>query len=115
MANRKYQMFIDGAYRDASDGAVFTSLNPATEEDWAEVPEASANDVNAAVEAASRAFEEGPWPRMKPAERGRCLRRVADCVRPHTEEFGRIETTDTGKLYRETRWQAGNVANVYDF
>jgi aldehyde dehydrogenase (NAD+) len=115
MANAQFRMFIDGAYTDASDGATFASLNPATEEDWAEAPEATAGDVNAAVMAASRSFEEGPWARMKPAERGRYLRRIGECVRAYAEDFGRLETTDTGKLFRETRWQAGNVANIYDF
>ncbi len=115
MTHQKFQMFIDGNWRDAGDGGRFTSLNPANEEDWAEVPEATVQDVNDAVEAAHRAFTEGPWPRMKPAERGRYLRRIAECVRPLTEELGRLETIDTGKLLRETRWQAGNVANVYDF
>jgi len=115
MSETTYRMFIDGGWRDAADGGTFASINPATEESFAQVPEATAADVDAAVMAAHRAFEEGPWPRMKPAERGRHLRRLAECVRPHTEMLGRTETTDTGKLFRETRWQAGNVANVYDF
>ncbi len=115
MADTHYQMFIDGGWRDASDGVTFKSVNPATEEAWADVPEATEADVNDAVLAAHRAFEEGPWPRMKPAERARHLRRLADCVRPYAEALGRTETTDTGKLLRETRWQAGNVSGVYEF
>ena len=114
-ALRKYQMFVAGEWQDAEDGARFVSTNPATEEDWAEIPGASANDVDLAVNAARTAFEDGPWPRLAPGDRGKVLRRLADLIRPHTEALGRTETIDTGKLFRETRWQAGNVAAIYEF
>jgi acyl-CoA reductase-like NAD-dependent aldehyde dehydrogenase len=58
---KRYQMYINGEWTDAQDGATFTSTNPATGQAWAEVPEASEADVNRAVEAAHRAFKEGPW------------------------------------------------------
>ena len=62
-ALKRYQMYIDGQWTDAQDGATFTSINPATGEAWAQIPEASEADVNRAVEAAHRAFTEGPWSR----------------------------------------------------
>jgi acyl-CoA reductase-like NAD-dependent aldehyde dehydrogenase len=114
-AVRRYGMFIDGRRVDPVSGRVIVSIDPSTEEPWAEFPDASESDVDLAVRAAHRAFEEGPWRRMPPAERGKRIRRFAELIRPHAERLGRAETTDTGKLYRETRWQAANVAEIYDF
>ena len=65
----RYQMLIDGDWVEAGDGRTFESLNPATGEPWAEIPEATAEDVGRAVRAAHRAFSEGPWATMTPTER----------------------------------------------
>ena len=111
----QYQMLIGGRWRDAEGGRTLPSVNPATEETWADIPDASVADVDAAVKAASDAFETGPWRRMSPVERGKILRRFAERIPAAAEHLGRIETTDTGKLFRETRWQAANVAQIYDF
>lgn len=111
----RYQMLIDGAWVDASDGGTAMSLNPATGEAWAVVPEASAEDVDRAVEAADRALREGPWSRMLPSERGRCLRRLADLLVTKSEELGRLETIDTGKLLKETRFQAKYISEFFHF
>jgi len=111
----RYQMLIEGQWRQSSSGRVIRSVNPATEADWAEFPDSAAEDVDAAVTAAHNAFENSAWRRMPPAERGRLLKRFAERVAPHAERLGQVETTDTGKLYRETRWQAANVAQVYEF
>ena len=112
---RDYRMLIDGAWVTASDGATFDSVNPATGEVWARVPEATAEDVDRAVRAADRAFSDGPWAAMTPTQRGRCLRRLGDLLEAKSEELGRIETVDTGKLLKETRWQAGYIAEFYHF
>lgn len=112
---QRYRMLIDGNWVEAGDGKSFTSLNPATGEAWCEIPEATAEDVNRAVEAAHRAFSEGPWQRMLPSERGRLLRRLADLLAAKSEELGRIETVDTGKILKETRWQAKYIAEFYHF
>ena len=61
---KSYQMLIGGDWVDASDGGTFTTANPATGEDWARVPEATAEDVDRAVRAAHVACYEGPWSRM---------------------------------------------------
>ena len=110
-----YRMLIDGAWVDASDGKSFTSTNPATSKVWASVPEATEADVDAAVRAADRAFREGPWARMSPTGRGRHLRRLADLLAEKSEHLGRIESIDTGKLLKETRWQAKYVAEFFHF
>jgi acyl-CoA reductase-like NAD-dependent aldehyde dehydrogenase len=111
----RYQMLIGGERTDASDGVTLKSINPTTEEPWALVPEATAEDVNRAVEAAHVAFESGPWARMSATERGQHLQRLADCIAPLAEKLARTETTDTGKLLRETSWQASNLAKVYEY
>ena len=98
---QNYQMLIDGAWVDASDGGAFDSINPATGEVWSRVPEATHDDVDRAVCAADRAFKDGPWARMTATERGHSLRRLADILVEKSEELGRIEAIDTGKR-RET-------------
>jgi len=112
---REYRMLIDGAWTKASDGAAFESVNPTTGEIWARIPEATAQDVDRAVQAAHRAFVEGPWARMTPTERGRCLRRLADLLAENSERLGRTETVDTGKMLKETRWQAKYIAEFFHF
>ena len=110
-----YRMLIDGSWVDASDGRTFVSINPATGKVWAHVPEATADDVNAAVSAAERAFTEGPWASMSPTRRGHCLRRLADLLAENSEELGRIEAIDTGKMLKETRWQAKYISEFFHF
>jgi acyl-CoA reductase-like NAD-dependent aldehyde dehydrogenase len=111
----RYQMLIDGAWVDAEDGGTFESANPATGEPWAVIPEATAGDVDRAVKAAHRAFSEGPWARATPTERGRLLRRLADLLAEKSEQLGRTETIDTGKMLKETRWQAKYIAEFFHY
>ncbi|MCO5226339.1 MAG: aldehyde dehydrogenase family protein, partial [Thermomicrobiales bacterium] len=75
---RTEQLIINGQRVDASDGGIFDVLNPATNEVIAKVAKAGIADVEAAVSAARAAFDEGPWPRMSPYDRGRIIQRVAD-------------------------------------
>lgn len=110
-----YQMLIDGAWVDASDGATFDSVNPATGAVWSRVPEATEADVNRAVEAAHRAFTSGPWANMLPSQRGACLRKLAALLADKSEQLGRTESIDTGKMLKETRWQAKYIAEFFQF
>jgi (Z)-2-((N-methylformamido)methylene)-5-hydroxybutyrolactone dehydrogenase len=112
---KSYRMLIGGAWVEAEDGRSFPSINPATGEAWCEVPEATAGDVDRAVKAAHRAFSEGPWARMLPSERGRLLRKLGDLLAAKSEELGRTETIDTGKMLKETRWQAKYIAEFYHY
>ena len=112
---KRYQMYINGEWVNAENGKTFTSVNPATGETWAEVPEASEADVNRAVEAAHRAFSEGPWATMTPTARGKMLRRLAEVLAEHSEPLGRCETVDTGKLFKETRWQANYISDFFQY
>ena len=110
-----YRMLIDGRWVGAEDGGSFESLNPATGAAWATIPEATADDVDRAVQAAHRAFTEGPWAKFTPTERGRSLRRLADLLAEKSEELGRTETIDSGKMLKETRWQAKYIAEFFHY
>ncbi|MEL7465485.1 MAG: aldehyde dehydrogenase [Pseudomonadota bacterium] len=112
---RTFQMLIDGAWTDASDGGAFDSVDPSTEAVWARAPEATAEDVDRAVRAAHRAMTEGPWARLTATERGKRLSALGDLLAEHSEALGRIETRDTGKLFAETRWQAKYIAEYLRF
>jgi len=110
-----YQLYIDGAWCDASGGETFESVNPATGEPWARMPAASEADVDRAVAAAKRALYDGPWSRMTATQRGKLIRRLADLVDTNAEHLGDIETIDSGKLARETRSQTRYVADYYHY
>ncbi|MCU0903736.1 MAG: aldehyde dehydrogenase family protein, partial [Tabrizicola sp.] len=111
---KRCQMLIGGEWVGASDGAVFPSVSPVTGAVWAEVPEATAADVDRAVRAADRALS-GPWGAMTPSARGKCLRKLGDLLAEASEELGRAETLDTGKMLKETRWQAKYIAEFFHF
>lgn len=111
----EYKMLINGNWVKSSDGKTFDSKNPTSGAVWCSVPEATEKDVNRAVEAAYDAFESGPWSRMTPTERGDCLRRLADILASKSEELGRIETIDTGKMLKETKWQAKYISQFFNF
>lgn len=110
-----YKMLIDGNWVDASDGATFDSVNPTTGDVWCRVPEATAADVDRAVQSAHRAFVEGPWATMTPTERGKCLSRLGTLLADQSEKLGRTESIDTGKMLKETRWQAAYIAEFFQF
>lgn len=110
-----YQMLINGEWCDASDGATFDSENPATGEVWAKIPEATEEDVNRAVDAAHDAFLKGPWSKLTPTQRGAHLRKLAELLADKSEDLGRTETIDTGKMLKETRWQAKYIAEFFQF
>jgi acyl-CoA reductase-like NAD-dependent aldehyde dehydrogenase len=109
----RHQLYIDGRLQDAQSGATFRSMDPFTGEDWAEVPDGGATEVNLAVSAARKAFDEGPWPRMPGAERARLMRRLAALVEEHGDELAEIEVHDNGKLLREMSGQLKNLPDYY--
>ncbi len=91
------KMLIDGKWVDAASGKTFEVYNPATGEVMAHVAEGDAEDINRAVKAARRAFDEGPWRKMSPSGRGHCISRLADLIEQHGEEFAQLESLDNGK------------------
>ena len=111
---KKYKMFINGEWVDSESKKIFETLNPERNEPWAEVPEASSKDVDKAVQSAQKAFE-GKWSKLFPRERAKYLKAIADQLRENAEHLGKIETLDTGKLFRETKNQANYIAEYYDY
>jgi len=111
---KEYKMFIDGSWVESESKKTFETLNPENNEPWAKVPEANAKDVDNAVRAAQKAFE-GDWPKLLPRERGKFLRAIGNQLRENAELLGKIETIDTGKLFRETNKQANYIAEYYDY
>ncbi len=97
------QCFIDGHWVSAASGKTFPTVDPATEEVIAEIAEGDQADVDAAVKAARRAFDSGPWKTMDARDRGRLMYKLADLVEENLEELARLETLDNGKPIRDSR------------
>ena len=95
------QLYIDGGWRASAAGAGFEVENPATGATITTLSSGTAEDVDAAVKAAKRAFESGPWPEMSGAERGRLLWRLADLVERDREVLAALEAADVGRPYFE--------------
>src|SRR5256712_1817502 len=91
------QMFVGGGWGDAASGEAQPIISPATGEVIAEVPKATAEDVDRAIAAAKKAFEE-TWFDSTPSERQRALLKLADLVEEHGEELGRLEAENVGKV-----------------
>jgi aldehyde dehydrogenase (NAD+) len=94
-------LLIDGEWVPALSGETFTTTNPATEAPSGTLAKAGEADVDRAALAARKAFDEGPWPRMAPAERARILWRAATRMRERAEDLARCEALDMGKPVSE--------------
>lgn len=120
------QAFIDGRFADAASGKTFASVNPATGEVLAQVSECDEEDVNRAVAAGRRAFEDGRWSRMAPGDRKAVMLRLADLIRANLEEMALLDSLDMGKLVTDAatidapgsahffQWYAEAIDKVYD-
>ncbi|KAE8023440.1 hypothetical protein FH972_009132 [Carpinus fangiana] len=95
------QLLIDGKFVNAASGKTLPTLDPRTGDVIAHVAEADAEDINRAVAAARKAFDEGPWPKMPAYERQRILLRFADLLEKHNDELAALETWDSGKPYEQ--------------
>ena len=111
---QNFKMYINGEWVDSSSGKKIQTLNPENNEVWATVPEANEKDVDKAVQSAQNAFENS-WSILHPRDRAKYLRLIADQLRENAEHLGKIETIDTGKIYRETKTQANYIAEYYDY
>ncbi|HZT09587.1 MAG TPA: aldehyde dehydrogenase family protein [Actinomycetota bacterium] len=110
------QNFIDGKWVDAQDGERFDVFNPATGAVIATAPHSKPADVDAAVVAARRAFDEGTWWPGTPARRrGRILLNAADIVRREQERLARLESLDAGKPIGEAREDVAEVAFMFEY
>lgn len=100
---KPHKLLIGDAWRDAQSGRRFAVFDPASGQQIAQVAEGGAADIDAAVTAARIAFESGPWPRMKPTERGRLIWKLADVLEAHADELAEIESLDNGKPITDAR------------
>ena len=107
--------YIDGAFRASRDGGTFESRSPATNEVIAIIADGQAADVDHAVTAARRAFDEGPWPRMPAVERAAVLRQIANLIRERADDFIRVEVLDTGVPISQARGLAARSAMNFDY
>src|SRR6266403_2752331 len=95
-------LLIGGKWLNSASGKAFETINPATGEVICQVAEGDKADVDKAVKAARKAFEEGPWPKMNASERGRLLHKLADLVETNKDELAALESLDNGKPYRDS-------------
>lgn len=104
------QVLVGGRWREPRDGAVWHHVNPASGEHLDDIAVAGESDVDDSVRAARLAFDDGPWPRMRPRERGRILHDLAASFERHAEEIGRLQTLDNGMpLTRSSRYRSSAV------
>ncbi len=113
MAER-YKLFIDGKWRDASGGATIPAINPYNQTVHAEIPVATAADVDEAVAAARRAYDTH-WSKTLPGARVKMMNALADLIDANAERLAVLETTDNGKVIRETSNQMGYAARLFRY
>src|SRR6201986_505034 len=93
---KKHRMLIDGKWVEAKSGKTFEVEDPATQEIIAQVPAGDKADIDAAVAAARKAFETGPWSRISPADRATLVWRLGDLLEKHADEFAEIAALHNG-------------------
>ena len=98
---KKYDLFIDGKFTAPKSEKYFDSYNPFTGEVWAQVAQANTEDVDQAVNAAHKAFSEGPWSSMTASQRGLLLHKLGTLIARDAKELATIEVQDNGKLFAE--------------
>ena len=109
-------LYIDGGWVDPSHDERFGVVSPSTEGVVGEVPLAAEADVDRAVDAARRAFDDGPWPRMSPEERGDALVRVAAALREREADIAAVTVDEMGcAISQAPRAQTGMVAPLFDY
>lgn len=108
-------LFISGEWKAAKEGGLREILNPSNNQPIATVADASLIDVELAIAAARKAFDEGPWPRMRAAERATYLFKLADALEARAEEFAVLETRNNGKPLREAKFDVADAASCFRY
>jgi acyl-CoA reductase-like NAD-dependent aldehyde dehydrogenase len=109
-----YCLFIAGKWREGSGSRRFDTINPYTGRAWATIAQAEVDDVKAAIAAARETFDK-TWSRVSGYERSRLMLKLADLLQADAERMGRLESTDNGKIIRETQVQMVLAARQYRF
>ena len=109
---QKFKNYINGTFVESQSGNSFKTIDPSTEKEFAEICAAEEFEVNLAVESAHNAFI-GEWSKILPYQRAKYLRSIGDQLKDKAELLGTVETKDTGKLFKETKFQANYIAEYY--
>lgn len=112
---RRFRMFIDGAWVDASDGAVNERRSPAHDVPVTLLPRGTVADADRAVAAARAAFDDGRWSGLTGEARARVLLDAARIVRERLEEIALVETLETGKPITQSRGEVGGAAGIFEY
>src|SRR5262245_45853331 len=115
MTSNTRSLFIDGSFVPSTGAERRDIIDPATGDVVAQVPDATPEDVDRAVAAARRAFDESDWPRTPAVERGRMLLKLADLVRQRADELAALETRNTGKPIVEAEFDVSDVAACFEY
>jgi acyl-CoA reductase-like NAD-dependent aldehyde dehydrogenase len=110
-----YDHYIDGHAVAPAGDRYFETFDPFTGKAWAMIAQGDTRDVDLAVEAAHRAFNSGPWPKLNASQRGALLLRLADLIGPQSQRLAAIEVRDNGKLLSEMSAQTAYMANWYRY
>src|SRR5271167_4836163 len=110
-----YQLYINGEWVSSRSNKTFPVYEPSTEEVFAQVPDANAEDVNLAVAAARAAFDEGPWSTTTPQERGRVLFRLAERIRKEAGALAELEARNSGKPIVEAEYDIADCATCFEY
>ncbi len=111
---KDYRFYVNGQWRDASGGERFPAINPYNQEVWATIPQAADSDVADAIQSARSAFDR-TWRHTSGLERSKLLNRLADLLEADADRLCVLESTDNGKVIRETRTQMSFAARQYRF
>ncbi len=100
---RRHKLLIDGQWVDAKSGKTFAVFDPSNGQQIAQVADGGPEDIDAAVRAARRSFEDSAWSKMKPTERGKLVWKLGDVLEAHADELAELEALDNGKPIRDAR------------
>lgn len=108
-------LYIDGMFTAPAEAGSFPAIDPATEEQFAEVAAGQAADIDRAVRAARRVFDAGEWSSLDGRERAAALRRIAEGIRARLKEIALLEVRDNGKPLPEAEWDVADAAFCFDY
>jgi 5-carboxymethyl-2-hydroxymuconic-semialdehyde dehydrogenase len=111
----KIQHYIDGEFVDSVSGATFDVLDPVSNQTYVQAAAGQQEDIDLAVAAARRAFDEGPWPRLQARARSRILNRIADIVESRDARLAELESFDSGLPITQALGQAQRAAENFRF
>jgi acyl-CoA reductase-like NAD-dependent aldehyde dehydrogenase len=109
------RLLVDGTFVESASGETFAVVSPLTGSIYATVSRAGAHDIDVAADAARRAFDHGPWPKLAPFERGAILRRLAEAIRRRANAIAEIETRCGGKTLANSRNEVEAAARVFEY